>query len=138
MSGKDDVRMLLERLYDSFGSGDPSVWTDTLGDDVVGIGTDPDEWWEGRDIIVKVGSAQVEQMSAAGMSVQPGTARVFDSGDVVWAVDQPTLHLRDGATVPMRFTLVATRHGGALQIRHFHMSTGTTNEESLGEELPTS
>jgi hypothetical protein len=37
----------------------------------------------------------------------------------------------------MRFTLIASRGGERLEIRHFHLSAGVTNEEVLGEELTT-
>lgn len=48
------MRELLGRLYDGFGSGDASVWTDNVADDVIGIGTDADESWEDRSLIAKV------------------------------------------------------------------------------------
>ena len=137
MSASDQARELLTRLYDSFGSGDPSAWTENVADDVVGIGSDPGEWWEGRDIVSRVGTEQVKQMSAAGIKLRPGAAQVFSAGDVVWAVDQPTIELPDGSTVPMRFTLVTTQHDGRPIIRHFHLSAGASNQEVLGEDLPT-
>lgn len=138
MAATDEVRELVLAFYESFNQGDASAWDHSLADDVVGIGSDPDEWWEGPTVVVKVGTSQVRQMHAAGISIATAGPKVFAEGDVAWAVDQPTVTLKDGTSVPMRFTLIASRAGGKLQIRHFHLSAGATNEDVLGEELPTS
>jgi hypothetical protein len=133
-----DASGLLNDLYDSFSTGDAAVWTKGLADDVIGIGTDPDEFWEGAAAVAKVGAEQVQQMSAAGLKVQPGKARTFSDGDTSWVIDTPTLQLPDGGTLPMRMTLIASRQNGELRIRHFHLSAAVSNEDALGQELPTS
>jgi hypothetical protein len=138
MSSVELLRDLLTELYAAFGSGNPSAWVDHLTDDVLGVGTDPDEWWEGRDTVVRVGTAQVEQLANAGMQVLGGTPRIFDHGSMLVAVDRPTLHSPDGQTIPSRFTVVAVNDGNGLRIQHFHLSIGAENEEALGQELPTS
>jgi hypothetical protein len=132
-----DIIELLTAFYDSFATGDPSAWTDNLADDVIGIGTDPDEFWEGAATVAKVGAEQVQQMSAAGMKLQPGKARTFTAGEVSWVVDTPTVQLPDGSTLPTRLSLIASRDNGALRIRHFHLSAAVSNEQALGQELPT-
>jgi ketosteroid isomerase-like protein len=138
MSSVEQLRELLTELYAAFSSGDPAAWVDHLTDDVLGVGTDPDEWWEGRDIVVKVGTAQVAQLANAGMQVMGGTPRIFDHGSILVAVDRPTLRSPDGQTIPSRFTVVALNNDDGLKIQHFHLSIGAENEEALGQELPTS
>jgi ketosteroid isomerase-like protein len=138
MSGTDEMRDLLNRLYDSFGTGDAAAWTAAVTEDVLGVGSDPDEWWEGRDAFVSVVTLQVEQMAAANVQVSPGTPHIFEQGDVVWAVDRPTISSPDGTATQTRLTIVASRQAGELQIRHFHLSVGVPNEEHVGLELPTS
>jgi hypothetical protein len=59
MSTTDDMRELLSRMYDSFATGHPTVRTDDVADDVIGIGTDSDEWWEGRSVVSKVAGTQL-------------------------------------------------------------------------------
>jgi SnoaL-like protein len=137
MNAADEMRELLDRLYDSFGSGDPTVWTSHIADDVIGIGTDPDEWWDGRNEFMKVVSVQLQEMSNAGVRLTAGAPRIFQQGDVVWAVDRPVLHLGDGSDVPMRVTVVAVSDAGTLRIKHGHYSVGSTNEEVFREELTT-
>jgi ketosteroid isomerase-like protein len=137
MADIDKTRDLLARLYESFGAGDASFWADNLADDVVGVGSDAEEWWEGRELITRVGAEQVAQMSAAGMTLRAGAPKFFSAGDVVWAVDAPTVVLADGTEVAMRFTLITSERDGRPAIRHFHLSTGAANDETLGEHLTT-
>jgi ketosteroid isomerase-like protein len=136
MSHVEEFRDLLRGLYDSFGSGDPSAWTDHLAPDVLGIGSDPGEWWEGRDVVSAIGAKQVKEMSDAGISVTGGDARIVEHGDVLWAADRPVLRLVDGSEVPMRFTVVAEHHEGTLRLTQFHLSVGAANEEVVGQDLP--
>jgi ketosteroid isomerase-like protein len=137
MATADEMRALLHRLYDSFASGDSSVWTDHLADDVIGIGSDPDEWWEGRSLFGPVVAAQVREMSEAGVQLRPGDPRIFEHGDVVWSVDRPVLHLGDGTEIPMRVTVIAVHEDGLLRIKHSHYSVGATNEDVFRQELTT-
>ena len=65
MSAADQLRALLDDLYAAFSSGDPTAWTAHLADDVIGIGSDPDEWWEGRSVFAQVVTAQMHEISSA-------------------------------------------------------------------------
>jgi hypothetical protein len=67
-----------------------------MADDVIGIGSAPDEWWEGRSQVTKAVAAQVEEMSESGVRLQAGDPRIFEHGDVVWSIDRPVLYLGDG------------------------------------------
>jgi ketosteroid isomerase-like protein len=134
----EDVRALVTALYEAFNKGDPRAWTENLAEDVLGVGSDPDEWWEGSAVVARVGKAQVEQMHAAGVRFEGEEARVFIQGDVAWVVDRPTISLEDGTSSQMRLTIVLTQRGNELKIHHFHLSAGARNEDVIGEELPTS
>ena len=138
MSAADQLRKLLPDLYAAFSSGDATAWTEHLADDVVGIGSDPDEWWEGRDVLAQVADAQMREISGAGGRLTAGEPRVFEHGDVAWVVDAPTLRLGDGTEMPMRVTLVAVSDAGTPRLRHFHFSVGAANEQIFGQELTTS
>ena len=54
MAGSDEMRDLLNRLYDSIETNNPAAWTDAVAEDVFGVGSDPAEWWEGRAAFVTV------------------------------------------------------------------------------------
>jgi hypothetical protein len=108
-----------------------------VSDDVIGIGSDPDEWWDGRNVFTKVVTTQLQEMSSAGVRMTAGEPRVFQHGDVVWAVDRPILHLGDGSDIPMRVTIIAVSDAGTLRIKHGHYSVGSTNEAVFEQELTT-
>jgi hypothetical protein len=137
MSLTGEMRNLLGGLYDSFSTGDPTVWASHIADDVIGIGSDPDEWWEGRTEFTRVVTTQLQEMSSAGVRMTAGEPRIFQHGDVVWAVDRPILHLGDGSNLPMRVTIIAISDAGTLRIKHDHYSVGSTNEDVFRQELTT-
>jgi hypothetical protein len=75
MTGTDEMRELLIRLYDSFNTGDPKIWRDAVAEDALGVGSDPDEWWDGRSVVLRIGEAQVQEMGAAHVHVEPARRR---------------------------------------------------------------
>jgi hypothetical protein len=136
MNDTDAMATLLNELYASFASGDPTVWIDSLAPDVVLIGTDPAEWWQGKDAVTDVVKAQLGEMSSAGMRLVGGAnphIGVLDGS--AWIADQPVMHLHDGTEVPLRLTLVASFQGGTAKVQHMHLSVGAANEEMLQQEL---
>ena len=137
MATAGDMRALVDELYETFASGDPTVWTSRTTDDFLGIGSDPDEWWEGRSAITDIVTAQIRETSEAGMRLVADDPRIFEHGDVVWSVDRPVLHLADGAEMPMRVTFIAVVDDATLRLKHFHYSVGAGNEEVFGQELTT-
>jgi ketosteroid isomerase-like protein len=130
-----DVRDLLDGMYASFHTGETAAWTDHMAEDVVAIGTDPGEWWDSRTALGPAMTAQLREMSAAGIRFTEGAAHVVDHGDFVWVADRPTIHLGDGTEVATRFTVIASRRDDQLQIEHFHLSVGASNEDVLDQEL---
>jgi uncharacterized protein (TIGR02246 family) len=133
----NDIRALLESLYASFASGDASAYLDDLADDVVIVGTDESEFWQGREEVTPVLQAQLSEMSAAGIRVTAGEVLTGESGGAAWAADRPTLHLPDGSSQTLRATLVATREGDALVVQQMHLSAPAPNAEVLQMELTT-
>jgi hypothetical protein len=114
-----------------------TAWTAHLADDVIGIGSDPDEWWEGRSVFAQVVTAQMQEISSAGGRLTAGMPRIMEHGGVVWAVDAPILRLGDETETSMRVTLVAVSDADTLRIRHCHFSVGAANEQVFGQELTT-
>jgi ketosteroid isomerase-like protein len=137
MSASDEMRTLLQSLYDSFRDGDASAFVDNLAEDSVGIGTDEAEFWVGRAALAPILATQVAEMSGAGIRLTPGDPVIGESGDAVWAADQPTLHLPDGSNAALRATLLATRDGGRLVLRQMHISVPAPNVEVVQMELTT-
>lgn len=130
-----DVTTLLLGLYDSYTTGDPSVWESHLAPDVVSIGTDEAEWWQGRDAFLLAARAQLAEMIAAGIRVTPGDPTITDRGSFVLVADRPTLHLPDGTMTGVRLTLALSRVDEALAIEQMHLSVPVSNEDVLSLTL---
>ena len=133
----EELRRIIADLYDAFAMGDAGPWATRLSLEHTpcGFGTDPQEFWSGRDQLTAVFNAQVVEMNAAGISFQSGTPVIDVRGDVAWVADQPTLHTGDGAAIPLRLTVVFTAEDDAWRMAHFHLSLGVANETMLDTTL---
>jgi hypothetical protein len=135
MSHHDDITSLLNDFYSSFGSGKTTDWEDHIADDAVCIGTDEDEWLEGKDAILPLIRAQMTEMSAAGISVTGGTPVTSEHGDMVVASDRPTIHLPDGSSQVLRATLAGRKVDGEVLIHQMHVSAPAPNADVVQTEL---
>ena len=135
MSHHDDISSLLKDLYASFASGETSDWENHIADDAVCIGTDEDEWVEGKDAILALLRVQLAEMSAAGISVTGGSAVTSEHGDMVVVSDRPTIHLPGGSSQTLRATLAGRRVDGEVLIHQMHMSAPAPNAEVVQTEL---
>jgi uncharacterized protein (TIGR02246 family) len=132
----DAVLALLATLYDSFATGDTSRWADYFAPEVLCIGTDEAEWWQGRDASLSAARAQLAQMSEAGIRVTPGDPVIADRDSFILVADRPTLHLPDGTVAAVRLTLTLSRVDDALLIEQMHMSVPAANEDVIHQTLP--
>jgi hypothetical protein len=135
MNAAAEMAELFNALYGSLSTGDATAWRESMSPDVLVIGTDDAEWWDGKDAALRVIDAQVSELHQAGVRYTGGELQVGAAGDTVWAADRPTVHLADGTTVPVRVTAVATREGDSLVIRQMHVSVGAPNEEVVQQDL---
>ena len=138
MKRSSGVESMVRDFYDAMKRGDAGALADLVadGDDVLTIGTDPEEWWEGHDRTAAVWKAQIEAMGGS-IELVGGNPRAHESGDVGWFADRPSFVLPGGTEVPTRLTGVATREGGRWRLIQAHISMGVSNEEAVGRELPT-
>jgi hypothetical protein len=129
------VRQLLEDIYTAMKTGDADALAGLVSQqpDVV-VGTDPAEWWTGRDQIVSVWGKQLEELGSVELvRSDPATNA---SGDVGWAADRPTFRLGE-MEIPVRVTLVGRHEDGVWRLVQWHASLGQANEDALGRELTT-
>lgn len=137
MQASEQIKAVLTRFYERWSAGDGDFIDDllTTGDEITVIGTDPQEWWTGRDNVYKIWKTQIEEMG--GVRFTAGQLSAFEEGDLGFAVDSPTLRMPDGTEASMRLTCVFAREGGAWRMVHAHASVGVPNEEAIGQELTT-
>jgi ketosteroid isomerase-like protein len=137
MKRSADVEELVKSMWEAMRRGEAASVTGLVadGEDVVWVGTDPDEWWEGADKVRQVIGEQLGAMG--GFEVINTNPTAFEDGDVGWVADRGAIRLPDGKEVPIRATGVLTRQAGEWRIVQFHASIGVGNEDALGEDLPT-
>ncbi len=137
MESSPELRDLTLGVFRAMTTGDAAFVARTFSRQpgVLGIGTDPAEWWADYPTLERVMTAQLQEMGAGGIQIIGSNPQAYQEGNVGWAADQFTLQMPDGAKIPARLTLVAHREGGAWKIVQFHTSVGARNEEVLGQSL---
>jgi SnoaL-like domain len=135
MERSQELVELLDGMYEGMRKGDVAGFEAAALDDVLVIGTDPEEWWSGRDRVVAAFRGQAEAMGG-GFPVQAGDPVAYSHGNVGWIADRPTMAGPDGS-IASRLTIVTVREGSDWKIAQMHFSVGVANEEMLGQELPT-
>lgn len=101
----------------------------SASDAVSGIGTDPSEWWMGRESLASVLDAQAAFLRQLGVIFDTSNAVGWTDGDFGFVIDQPTWTLRDGRSVQCRTTTIFHREGGTWKIVHLHVSIGVANDQ---------
>ena len=104
---------------------------------VLMIGTDPDEWWSGFQVLRGIYEAQVAEFDSEGVTIEPGPIEAYSEGTVGWTACRPTLHFSDGSTATTRCTAVLHLDRGVWRFVQSHISVGVANEEALGFEMTT-
>ena len=141
MERSRELRGLVIAMYQEFGACDPGLVDIFAEDDaVVGIGTDPMEWWVGGPLVKAIYRQQLTEVASeiGRFDVIPGEIQALVNGDVGWVIDNPTFVFGEG--MPdwrVRSTMIFERQGAHWKCVHWHVSLGRTNVETLGMELTT-
>ena len=137
MERNDELAALIRQMMGVFETGDVDALDAMLSREsgVLGVGTDPREWWV-DGALREAFLAQVPMMHEAGIRFELDDIQALSEGSVGWIATQPKLKLPDGNEVPTRLTGVLHQEDGAWKMVQFHYSMGIVNEDSIGEELP--
>ena len=124
MTQSKELADLLLELYQASVDGELSFFEELISeaDGVTTIGSDPQEFWEGREAILEARSR-----SGAIGAIEPGAIRAFAEGSVGWVVDRPRLRLQDGSTMDLRLSAIFHREEGRWMLVHQHVSTGVSD-----------
>jgi hypothetical protein len=133
----NELKDLYLQICEAQSSGDYSFFERHFSqkDGVLAIGTDPKEWWAGYATITRVFKAQLEE--AGGFQILADTPQAYNDGSIGWVAGRPTLKLRDGKEMPFRLTAVFQKEPDGWKIVQWHVSTGISNEDLIGETLTT-
>jgi len=138
MQESEEIRAVMMRYYEAISNADLEAMKRMFSrqDGVLLIGTDPNEWWPGYDKVVEIWQAQFEAMGS-GFPVKSTGLHALSAGNVGWAADRPIFVFPDGTEMPFRITTVLHKEPDGWKVVMSHASFGVSNEESLGQELPT-
>lgn len=97
----------------------------------VAIGTDPSEWGEGFDEIMRLFRASTpEGGSSVSVSVAVGDMAAFREGGLGWAACRASFEI-EGRRVPVRLTAVLLQEDGEWKTVQSHASIGVPNDQML-------
>jgi ketosteroid isomerase-like protein len=95
----------------------------------VAIGTDPSEWGEGFDEIMRLFSASTPE-GGSSVSVAVAEMAAFQEGSVGWAACRASFEI-EGRRVPVRLTAVLLQEDGEWKAVQSHASIGVPNGQML-------
>ncbi len=132
-----ELRDVFLRYYQALEQGNASMVLELMSRDhgVLGIGTDPAEWWSDFVSIERSYTAQLAEMRAAGVRFKPGDPQCYQEGTVGWGADQVRILLPNGTQRAVRLTAVFRREGDTWKMVQSHASIGVPNADALGTDL---
>ncbi|OLE81783.1 MAG: hypothetical protein AUG06_00315 [Actinobacteria bacterium 13_1_20CM_2_65_11] len=136
MQEMTELKTVMTGFYNALSSGD-EAFMDALicrHAGVLGIGTDPDEWWEGHATLRSKMKTQMAEMGGS-VRIVGSDPRAYAEGSVGWVADRPRFRLDDGTESPIRLTATFHKEQDAWKLVQFHVSVGVPNEELIGKEL---
>ena len=133
MQRSSEVEDFVRRMLDRWQSGDAASVEQWLASDVTVIGTDPDEWWSGREKVAQSFRQQLE--ATGGFPLEAGDPEGYASGDVGWFATRFSFTFPGMPEIPTRLTGVVVREDGDWRAAQLHVSIGVSNEEVAGEEI---
>ena len=133
----EELRSFMLRLYSTWEAQEFDALREMFSTSahVLAIGTDPNEWWTGRDVL-DVWIVQTRELG--GFSFEPDRLAAYCIGNVGWLADEPLVTLGNGVVIRMRLTAVLVIERGHWRIAQWHSSIAQTNEAALGLTLTTS
>jgi hypothetical protein len=136
MEQSGEIRDLLSALIGTFGTPrmGPAI-TDAMSAEpgVLMVGTDPAEWWDNPDDLLRAMQVQSAELQGAAATVSHSEGWV--QGDIGWGAVKADIGFPDGSAAMMRITATLARRPGGWKIVQCHASVGAANQEIVGKEL---
>jgi class 3 adenylate cyclase len=133
-----ELRAITLRWVKAFNDGDGTALANlySRAEAVRYIGTDPEEWWRGRDVATVV-ARHLEELIEFGIDIDVAQIEAFEYGSAGWSSIQTFVTFGEGAPLPIRITLVFALEHGMWKIMQSHNSVAVKNPEVLGVHLTT-
>ena len=123
MEQSEDVRSALSSLIETFGTPRMgSVFTDAISTEpgMLVVGTDPAEWWDNPDDLLRALQQQSAELQGAVATVSHSEGWV--EGDIGWGAVKADIVFPGGPAVMMRITAIMARRSDGWKIVQFHGS----------------
>ena len=136
MEQSEDVRGFLSSLVETFGTAQmASAFTGALAAEpgVLMVGTDPAEWWDDPDELLRALQAQGKELQGAAATVSHSEGWV--EGEIGWGAVKADVVFPGGPPTQLRITATLARRPGGWKLVQCHASVGAPNEEIVGKEL---
>jgi hypothetical protein len=136
MEKSEELRRFLSALTETFGTPRMGpAFADAIAAEpgVLMVGTDPAEWWDDPDDLLRVVQVQSQELQGAAATVTHSEGWV--QGEVGWGAVRADVSFPDGSAAMLRITATLVRRSGAWKIVQCHISVGTANEAVVGKEL---
>jgi class 3 adenylate cyclase len=135
----EELRAVYLRSIRAWNARDRSAIEELLssGAHVTGIGSDPDEWWQGLDAIA-ADLAYAEELPPRELEINPADIFAYACGDTGWVVARIKVRFEHGTEIMLRQTQIFVIERGHWRVVHWHNSIGIPNEEGIGVTLTTS
>jgi class 3 adenylate cyclase len=133
-----ELRAITLRWVKAFNDGDGTALANlySRAEAVRYIGTDPEEWWRGRDVAT-VAARHLEELIEFGIDIDVAQIEAFEHGSAGWSSIQTFVTFGERAPLPIRMTLVFALEHGIWNIVQSHNSVAVKNPEVLGVHLTT-
>lgn len=134
MEQSEEIGRIIDRWTRAISDGDVASALGRLSDHpgTLVVGTDPAEWWHGREIRA-VWGRQIEELVGV-FSVQAHVIEAWEEGSVGWASVKETVRVGE-RTLEARASYVLRLEQGEWKVVHVHWSLPQANSEALGEAL---
>lgn len=132
MNRSTELETLILQLHGQGSPGDIPVTFDSLlsrQDGVLVIGTDPTEWWQDHDEIIRAyqGTGNADN-SGEKPHAKIKELNAFSEGSVGWVTGCKVYTLADGKDIPIRLTYILHHEDFGWKLVHIHYSIGIPNE----------
>jgi class 3 adenylate cyclase/ketosteroid isomerase-like protein len=129
----EEIRRVIERWTRAIAEGDAECLERlSRHDGTLIVGTDPAEWWRGRETRA-VWGRQIEELRGV-FSVRAEEIDAWEEGSVGWAALKETISV-DGETREARATYVLRLEQGEWKVVQAHWSLPQTNVDAFGRSL---
>lgn len=136
----EELEHVTRRIVQALADDDADALANLVSEDpcLIMVGTDEEEYWEGRHVFFEIAKRQRQEMSLGDVGYSVDAVRAFRDGPFGWSVSRASFLLPDGRSAKTRTTYVFHLVAGQWRLVHAHVSIGNSNLETIGIELTTS